>query len=371
MSYQWPLEAKDLFAERYPQMVNAGLPAPDVDAVRAATTDMWADEPGGWVHQWSALAARYASAGSHDLAALAYGWARFPTLADGAKRAALARQTEEYLLAAPGFALPFRRDVLDLPHRGGLTRVPVHVLTPPAVAEKGPVLLVSGGVDSWKMDVHGLLTALCAHTGLLTALCAHTGLPVVAFDIPGTGDSQVPMSPDGAEIVRGLIGHARTLGNGIVAHVGISMGGHYSARSGLAGEADAAIVLGGPVEAAFDGGRLARFGMDGIVGNALGFDRQPSPDDLFAALAAFSLRPLLDQEGQVPMLVVNGADDVHVPQEDTLVFEGRRATEVHLLPDTGHCAVTRLPEVLEIISEWLPRTLSTLQAGSGAVEPAT
>ncbi|MFJ1748509.1 alpha/beta fold hydrolase [Streptomyces sp. NPDC088116] len=116
----------------------------------------------------------------------------------------------------------------------------MHVFTPPAAAGKGPVLLVSGGVDSWKMDMHGLLVTLCSHVGL----------PVVAFDIPGTGDSQVPMSPDGAEIARGLIAHARTLGNGIVAHVGISMGGHYSARSGLAGEADAAIVLGaagGPV----------------------------------------------------------------------------------------------------------------------------
>ncbi|MFJ3708195.1 alpha/beta fold hydrolase [Streptomyces sp. NPDC090053] len=170
------------------------------------------------------------------------------------------------------------------------------------------------------------------------------------------------MSPDGAEIVRGLIGHARTLGNGIVVHVGISMGGYYSARSGLAGEADAAVVLGGPVEAAFAGGRIARFGMDGIVGNALGFDRKPSSDALYAALAAFSLRPLLDGDGQAPMLVVNGADDVHVPQDDTLVFEGCRDTDVHLLPDTGHCAVTKLPEVLQIISEWLPRTLAALQA---------
>ncbi|MFJ4773836.1 alpha/beta fold hydrolase [Streptomyces uncialis] len=355
MSYQWPLVAKELFAERYPQMINTGLPAADVDAARAAITDMWADAPGGWVHEWSAVAARYAAAGSHDLSALAYGWARFPTLADEAKRAALAHQTEQYLLAAPGFAVPFRRDVLDLPYQGARTQVPVHVFTPPAATEKGPVLLVSGGVDSWKMDVHGLLTTLCAHTGLL----------VVAFDIPGTGDSQVPMSPDGAEIVRGLIGHTRTLGSGIVVHVGISMGGHYSARSGLAGEVDAAVVMGGPVEAAFDGGRLTRFGMDGIVGNALGFDRQPSRDDLFGALAAFSLRPLLDQESQAPMLVINGADDVHVPQVDTLVFEGRRDTEVHLLPGTGHCAVTKLPEVLRIISEWLPRTLSALPVGPG------
>ena len=43
------------------------------------------------------------------------------------------------------------------------------------------------------------------------------------------------------------------------------------------------------------------------------------------------------------MLVINGADDVHVPQHDTLVFQGRRDTFVDLIPDAGHCAPTKLP----------------------------
>ena len=350
MSFSWPLDPEELFGERYPQMLNTGLPVQDVDAVRAAITDMWADEPGGWVHEWSALGARYAAASTHDLAALAYGWAKFPTLADKAKRTALDRQVEQYLLAAPGFGVDFRREVLDLPYQGATTRVPVHVFTPAAITGPGPVLLISGGVDSWKMDLHGLTVLLSLHAGLRA----------LAFDIPGTGESLVPMSPGGAEIVNGLIGHARSLGDGVVVHVGISMGGHYSARSGLAGEADAAVVLGGPVEAAFARGRLSRFGMDGIVGNALGFDRKPGQEELAAVMETFSLRLLLDQDGQAPMLVVNGADDVHVPQHDTLVFEGRRDTEVHLLPDTGHCAVTKLPEVFQIVGEWLPRTLASL-----------
>lgn len=99
----------------------------------------------------------------------------------------------------------------------------------------------------------------------------------VGGDIPGTGESSVPMTAEGgAEIVRGLIAHARPLGNGVVAHFGISMGVYYSARSGLAGEVDAAVVLGGPVEAAFTGAGPSHFGMDGIVGNALGFDQPPS-----------------------------------------------------------------------------------------------
>lgn len=356
MSFQWPVDAEDLFGERYPQMVNTGLPAPDVDAVRASITEMWPDAPGGWVYEWSALAARYASEGSHQLAALAYGWAKFPTLADDSKRGALRSQLEQYLLAAPDFGVDFQRRILDVPYRGASTPVPVHIFAASDLPADAPVLLASGGVDSWKMDVHGILVLAAATAGVR----------VVAFDIAGTGESAVPMTPDGgAEIVRGLIAQARTLGNGLVSHLGISMGGHYSARSGLAGEVDAAIVLGGPVEDAFaKDASMAQFGMDGIVGNALGFDQRPGAEELRATFGAFSLRPLLDQDINAPMLVLNGADDVHVPQHDTVVFQGRRNTEVHLIPDTGHCATSKLPEAIGLMFSWLQRTLETIGANA-------
>ena len=124
----------------------------------------------------------------------------------------------------------------------------------------------------------------------------------------------------------------------------------------------AAIVFGGPVEDAFGkDASMAQFGMDGIVGNALGFDHRPSPEELAAKLDTFSLRPLLDQDTNAPMLVLNGADDVHVPQHDTLVFEGRPNTEVHLMPDTGHCATSKLPEAVGLMFSWLQRTVETLE----------
>jgi esterase FrsA len=40
------VDASELFSERYPQMINTGLPVADVDAVHAAITDMWPDAPG-------------------------------------------------------------------------------------------------------------------------------------------------------------------------------------------------------------------------------------------------------------------------------------------------------------------------------------
>lgn len=346
MSYQWLMDPKDLFEERYPQMLTLGLPAADVDAVRGAVAEMWPDRPGGWVHEWSALASRYAAEGRHDLAGLAYGWAKFPVLADSAKRTALTRQTEQYRLAAPGFPVPFERRVLEVPYRGGTTPVPVHLLGAPG----GPVLIASGGVDSWKMDLHPLLVELVLRTGVR----------VMAFDHAGTGESAVPMTAGGGiEIVRGLIAEARAIGDGRVGHFGFSMGGYYAAHSGLAGEVDAAVVLGGPVRFGFaeENAERLTFGMADIFGNALGLDRRPTSAELGRAMADFPLTALLEPEANAPMLVVNGADDVHVPQQDTLLFTGRRDTEVWLVPDTGHVAASKLPEVVPVIAEWLGKHL--------------
>ncbi|MFE2415684.1 hypothetical protein [Streptomyces hokutonensis] len=117
-------------------------------------------------------------------------------------------------------------------------------------------------------------------------------------------------------------------------------------------------MLGGPVEAAFTEVRTYAFGMDGILGNTMGFDAPPTPDELALHRAESSLRPLLDQDSNSPMPVVDGADDVHVPQHDTLVFRGRRDTVVNLVPDTGHCAVSKLPEVFPTIIVWLDRALA-------------
>ena len=86
--------------------------------MRAAITDMWADAPGGWVFEWSRLGARYAEEGNEALATLAYGWARFPVLADDAKREALRHQVEHYLLAAEDFPVDFERRFLELPYQG-------------------------------------------------------------------------------------------------------------------------------------------------------------------------------------------------------------------------------------------------------------
>ncbi|MGH8303191.1 MAG: alpha/beta hydrolase, partial [Steroidobacteraceae bacterium] len=106
---------------------------------------MWSDAPGGWVHEWSKLGARYATDEKPILAALAYGYAKFPVLADDARRTALQNQLAQYLIAAPSLPVDFERRELDLPYQGRTTRTPVHIFAECGLALDAPVILASGG----------------------------------------------------------------------------------------------------------------------------------------------------------------------------------------------------------------------------------
>ena len=215
------------------------------------------------------------------------------------------------------------------------------------------MLIYTGGVDTYKMGLHAIYVTLAQRLGIT----------ILGFDISGTGESTIPLSVKGDELVLGIVNEARKLGNGKVAHLGFSFGGNFSAMTGLSSAVDAAIVLGGPVDKAWgkENAQNLPFGMPGIIGNDMGFDEEPSLPEFMAAVQQFSRRPLLDQTKNAPMLVINGANDYFVPQADTLVFKGRPKTEIHLLPDIGHCAVlggvSKLPEVIDLVTQWFPKQI--------------
>jgi esterase FrsA len=226
----------------------------------------------------------------------------------------------------------------------------VHLFSVTGQYASAPVLIYTGGVDTYKMGLHAIYVTLAQRLGIT----------ILGFDISGTGESTIPLSVRGDELVLGIVNEARKLGNGKVAHLGFSFGGNFSAMTGLSGAVDAAIVLGGPVDKAWgkENAQNLPFGMPGIIGNDMGLDKEPSSPEFMAAVQQFSRRPLLDQTKNAPMLVINGANDYFVPQADTLVFKGRPKTEVHLLPDIGHCAVlggvSKLPQVIDMVVAWLP-----------------
>ncbi|WP_047491445.1 alpha/beta fold hydrolase [Terriglobus sp. TAA 43] len=349
MGYEYPIDAKAMFEDRFGEFVGLGVPKAEVAEMQTAITDMWSNAPGGWVYEWSRLAQRHADANEMFLASLAYGCAKFPCLANDARRTALPKQVETYLAAAPGFPVKFERRLIDLPYKGSTTTVPAHFYSATGQYGHQPILLFNGGVDTWKMDSHGIFIALAQHLPVT----------VMAFDQPGTGETDVPLSAAADEVVLGLVAEARRIGNGKLAHFGMSFGANYSAMTGLLKVVDASIILGGPVDHAFAPEALQKlpYGMQDIIANDMGFDRQPSEAEFMAAADKLARRDLLARPDNAPLLVINGADDYFVPQADTLLFENRKDCEVHLIPGTGHCAFSKLPEVMSLIAHWLPTQL--------------
>lgn len=348
--YTYDVAAADMFVDRTHQFEKFGIPLDDIERVRAATTDMWADAPGGWVYEWSKLATVYADRGDHYLASLSYGCAKFPCLTDQARATALAHQLEQFQLAAKDFPVTFERRIITVAYRGGTVEVPIHLYSTDGDYAARPVLIASGGVDTWKMDFNPWWVGFTQHVGATT----------LAFDHPGTGETAIPLDDHADEVIRGIAGYARSLGNGQVAHFGASFGGNFSAMSGLAGIVDAAVDLGGPVVDSFapEHAKNLPFGMHDIIGNAMHWDHSPTLEQLSAGLQRLNRRDLLAQQRNSAMLVVNGADDYFIPQSDTLVFQGRPDTEVHLIDGTGHVAMSKAAEVVPMIIGWLRNTFS-------------
>ena len=346
MSYEYPVDVKSLWSERAPQFVSLGTLKEEVDHLVATVTDMWADAPGGWCYEWSQLADRYAKSGDALHAFLAYGGARFPCLADAAKATAHQHQVEQYVLSAKDFPVAFERRVISTKYQGEIVEVPVHILSEHDATDDTPVLVVTGGVDTFKMDLHDMWVTY--------VLGAH--IRIVAADIPGTGElNDIPLTRKSTEILDQVVAFARTLTTGKVGQLGMSFGGYFSAHAGLTAVVDASVVVGGPVSNAFTPENIdgLLYGMKDIVGNAVGFTKVPTDDQLLEATSRLKLDDLLAKQTNCPMLVINGDQDVHVPITDTQIFEGRHNTDVLLIGGAGHCAFDKLDELEAQCLRWL------------------
>jgi esterase FrsA len=351
MSYEFPDDPKATFTERTPQFVGLGIPKDKVEHLSEVITDMWADGPGGWCYEWSQLAAEYAETGQHYLASMAYGDARFPVLANDANAAAMQHQLEQYTLAAKDFPVDFERRTVTTRLQGQVVESPVHILSEKGAGDDTPVLVLSGGVDTWKMDMHKMWVHYVQ--------AAH--VRVVAFDIPGTGElTHIPLTPQSTEVVDGLIAFGRTLTSGKVGHLGVSFGGYFSAHSALTEVADAAVVIGGPVSSASfnkDHFQQLMYGMAGIVGNALGFDSLPTYDQLLARSQPLSMDDLFTKGTNCPTLAINGDQDVHVPLADLTIWDGRPDTTVTVIPGGTHCAMNKVDQLMPPVISWLTTAL--------------
>jgi alpha-beta hydrolase superfamily lysophospholipase len=57
-------------------------------------------------------------------------------------------------LLAPRFRVSFQRRIVTARYRGAVVETPMHVLSPADAGADTPVMIASGGLDTWKMDLH-------------------------------------------------------------------------------------------------------------------------------------------------------------------------------------------------------------------------
>src|SRR5271170_508466 len=347
-------DPKAMVEERLAQFTQLGSPADKIHEVAERLDDLWRDGPGGWPYEWSRAAEACESRGDWLQASLFYGIGKYPCLGDATRVKVYEKHLATYLKAAKTFPMRFERRILTVPYRGGSTDVAAHLLSPKDANDKSPVLLMMGGIDTWKLDVHHTAVQVGA------ALNAHIAL----VDMVGVGESKVPLAADGDVVLAGVIDHIRSLGNGRVGVFAFSFGATWAVKLALTGRVDAAAASGPLVADAFHEEFLGRMpnGMPGIIGNALRRDAAFRNDsEMSAAMAPFNMRDqgLLDWSGgRTPLYVVNGAIDPYVPNSDITVLESRPDTIVKLVPNATHCAAEKMHALMPDILQWLGSRLS-------------
>ncbi|WP_113704744.1 alpha/beta hydrolase [Nonomuraea lactucae] len=340
--FTFPVDPQAIFDERTAQFLAWGIPKATIAQARTEIRDMWGTAGDGWTPTWARHAEQARSEGRLLRAALCWGAARFPSLATPERRLANQRQLDCYLAAAARFTTRFTREVL----RVDGVPVPAHLFQRRRGRPRG-VMVLSGGVDTWKMELHRLAVSTALTTGLLVA----------AIDMPGTGESVQPLGPDSDRVLSGVVDLLRKRHGLPVAFLGLSFGGHWAAKLAMLGQVDAAVCLGGPTGAADERVDVLNlpYGMAGIIGNALGLDSLPGPGLVTELLDKFSLRGqgLLEAEGRAPLLAVNGANDQYIPLGDTTRLAGHPGTTVWIVRDATHCAPEHFKPMIVAIWGWL------------------
>lgn len=342
--FVFPLDHRELFDERRAQFAGWGIPRAVIARVERRVTDSWSEDPGGWAYEWSQEAAAAVTDNRWLLASMLYGAARFPVVCTPLRQVALRKQVDCFVRASASFPTRFQR----IEVRGADSRAapfPVHLYQPKRSGDY-PLVCLTGGVDTGKMELHRVALALALY-GRFT---------VVSMDMPGTGETDIPLQSDCELVYRAVL--SQFGGRGKKAIVGISFGGHWAAKLALLGDVDAAVNWGGPIGAArrdaSDALRLPN-GMTGIFANAARLPGMPDTTATTHLLHMFSFESqgLLDRNDCAPLLAVNGNCDPYIPSGDIEVFSRYQSAQVWLLQGLGHCAAEAAIRVVPGVLAWL------------------
>ncbi len=273
----------------------------------------------GWVEAFGAAAA----ACERDIDAYGY-WrvARYPAPTSPAKRDAYRRSQDHYLRAMSDADPPLERVGIPFRGRPGEGSVIVAHLRVPSAPARPPLLVMWGGIDSFKEERRP--------EAYLAA-----GLATLGIDMPGVGDAPMAGSSDAERMWDAIfdwVRRRRDLDPDRVALIGNSTGGYWAAKLSRTRRARirAAVDNGGPVHGAFAPEWIARaqlgeypFELAETLAAAFGGSTY---NDWVRIAPALSLqRQGLLERPSAPLLVVHGEDDSVFPVDDARLLIERGA----------------------------------------------
>jgi esterase FrsA len=304
----------------------------DEDSARNAIAALPGLDPESWASTWGAVADRFAAEGDWVQAYRFSFLGRYPVPNHPAKARQYERARDFFMKAASLDDPPVER--VSVTVDGG--ELPFYVLRPAGV-ERPPVVMVWGGIDTWKEEMY-------ERTG---TLFRSKGFAVLLVDIPGVGESPVRAGPDAERQwtpVFEWLAAQHDLDAERVAAVGASFGGYwamklaYTHRERLRG----CVNWGGGVHITFTpewqerSRNASSYLMDLMFARARIFGGETF-DDYVARCSELSLldQGLLD-EPSAPLLLVNGRDDVQNSIDDIYLSLDHGDPKAARVFDGGH-----------------------------------
>jgi hypothetical protein len=335
-------EGREWLRQRLERRVHP-LDSVDEAAAAEAIEALSGLDPESWASCWGGVADRFASeaAAAHEPAARrealmqAYRFAfvgRYPVPNHAAKERQYARARELFLEAASLDDPPVER--VSVPVDDG--ELPFYVLRPVAV-ERPPVVMVWGGIDTWKEEMY-------ERTG---TLFRSNGFAVLLLDMPGVGESPVLAARDAERQwtpVFDWLAAQDDLDAGRCAAVGASFGGYWAMKLAYTHRhrLSCCVNWGGGVHITFTpewqqrSRNAASYLMDLMAARARIFGGETFEDYVAHAQELSLLDQGLLDEPSAPLLLVNGRNDVQNSIEDIYLSLDHGDPKAARVFDGGH-----------------------------------
>jgi hypothetical protein len=333
----------------------------DADAAGAAIDALEGLDPEPWAACWSAVADRFAAdavsatdpSARREAFLQAYRFSfmgRYPVPNHPAKERQYLR-AREFFLEATGLDDPPLQAVA-VPFEGGQVRFYV---SRPKEAPRPPVVMVWGGIDTWKEEMYERLGSLFRSNGFA----------VLLVDMPGVGESPILAGPDAERQwtpVLDWLAEQTDLDAGRCAAVGASFGGYWAMKLAYTHRERlrCCVNWGGGVHITFTpewqrrSRDAASYLMDLMPARARIFGGETF-DDYVARCRELSLldQGLLEQPS-APLLLVNGRDDLQNSIDDVYLSLDYGDPKSARVFDGGHMGEGPVaPTILDWVRSYL------------------